>query len=383
MHAIQETRHVGLTWDHPRGYGPLDAAAGRDSEAGLRWDRQPLEGFESHPIGELAARYDLLVLDHPHIGEAVALDCLAPLEAFFQPELIASWAQQSAGHAMASYAWAGRHWALPIDIATQVMASRPDLLEGPPPQNWPEISALAADSPVALSTAGPHAFLCLLSIAAGLGEPLGDDEPFLSPSTIEGALSILADLHRRTPAWTRALNPIELLEAMSWTDDLALVPLIYGYVGYARADQPGHRPVSFTNAPAGSTGRPGSVLGGTGIAITRRARPDQALLEHLAWLMSSESQRDFIPRHGGQPASRTAWEDRAVNQASGNFYRATLPTIEHAMIRPRFDGYIAFQTQASANVRSALQGEITPSQLTATLHDAWHEARAAARGPKF
>lgn len=43
-----------LTWNHPRGYNALAAAAARPelAESGLAiaWDKQPLEGFESHPI---------------------------------------------------------------------------------------------------------------------------------------------------------------------------------------------------------------------------------------------------------------------------------------------------------------------------------------------
>ena len=85
--------HQGLTWDHPRGYAALAAAAGQAAAEGraiVAWSKQPLEGFESHPIADLAARFDLLVLDHPHIGEAVDADCLVPLEELFAADEIAS-----------------------------------------------------------------------------------------------------------------------------------------------------------------------------------------------------------------------------------------------------------------------------------------------------
>ncbi|MGV9900420.1 hypothetical protein ACWDVV_41605, partial [Streptomyces tendae] len=48
----------GLTWDHPRGHDALAASAGRL----VHWDVQPLEGFESHPIDALCARYDLVAV---------------------------------------------------------------------------------------------------------------------------------------------------------------------------------------------------------------------------------------------------------------------------------------------------------------------------------
>ena len=80
-------RFHGLTWDHPRGFNALAAAAEGVAPRGLlSWCKQPLLGFESHPIGDLAAQFDLLVLDHPNIGEAVALDCVRPLDQVFSPE---------------------------------------------------------------------------------------------------------------------------------------------------------------------------------------------------------------------------------------------------------------------------------------------------------
>jgi len=85
----------GLTWDHPRGYNALARAAVDAEGLTLQWDRQSLEGFESAPIGELCDRYDLVVLDHPHVGEAVAADCLIPVEDLFGADEIAGWLEES------------------------------------------------------------------------------------------------------------------------------------------------------------------------------------------------------------------------------------------------------------------------------------------------
>jgi multiple sugar transport system substrate-binding protein len=43
-----------------------------------------------------------------------------------------------------------------------------------------------------------------------------------------------------------------------------------------------------------------------------------------------------------------------VNALAGSFYENTLETIESAYVRPRYDGYIAFQTDASDIVRRGL-----------------------------
>src|SRR5438105_2538119 len=73
----------GMTWDHPRGYDPLVACAGAWREkTGIEiiWDRRSLQDFESCPVEALARRYDLIVIDHPHVGQVTAEKCLAPLD---------------------------------------------------------------------------------------------------------------------------------------------------------------------------------------------------------------------------------------------------------------------------------------------------------------
>ncbi|MHA3980595.1 carbohydrate ABC transporter substrate-binding protein [Halovulum sp. GXIMD14794] len=370
----------GLTWDHPRGYDALAAGAERVNAGRaaplIHWDKQPLEGFESAPITELTARHDLVVLDHPHIGEAVGQGCLTPLEDIFPPEALQAWAAQTVGPAFESYAWGGRHWALPLDVATQVMARRPDRIADAP-ASWDAVEDIAARLPVALSLGGPHAFLSLLSMGAAEGARVQGDD--MLPDAV--ALPALARLRRiaaRVPEGSAALNPIALLEAMGRTDEIALVPLVFGYVTYARA---GHAPYAVAFSDTIGIGRgAGGVLGGTGIAFSARAVPSDALKEHIASLMRPDVQATFIPRHGGQPSARAAWTDERVNADWGGFYRATLTTAECAALRPRFDGFPAFTNAASACLRRAFAaGEDEHATLTA-LRGLWRDARARAHG---
>lgn len=366
----------GLTWDHPRGYRALEAAAEK-SDGLLRWSRQPLEGFESHPIVDLAARFDLLVLDHPHIGEAVAHNCLQPLEAHFDADEIAVWDRGSIGATLASYRWEGSHYALPLDVAMQVMARDPDTVVAAP-DSWDEVMAVAERSPVAISVAGPHAVLTFLSLCISLGEEPGGEE-LIGDAAGREALELLRRLAARAPAGSRDMNPIALLEAIARRAGIVLVPLVFGYVNYTVASGDRSR-VAFSNAPRLGARR-GSVLGGTGIGITSGTQPDRPLLDHLRWLMSKSAQQGFIPQHDGQPSSRAAWESQSVNAAWGDFYRDTRETAEQAWVRPRFDGYIAFQTAAAALIREAL-GDATPAfTIIGRLRGLWQAARAVARGP--
>lgn len=364
----------GLTWDHPRGKDALFAAAARiDPDAdGLRlvWDVQPLEGFESAPIADLCARYDVVVMDHPHLGEALAHGCLRPWNDLVDPEWIAALEHNAVGPSLASYQIDGQTWALPLDAATQVSAARSDLMEKIP-DTWDDVLALAESTGrVALSWGGPHPILSMISICVAYGETPGRGDRFVTDRALgRSALKLLARLALLQPEVARAMNPIGLLDHMTARDDVSYCPLVYGYVNYA-APQYG-RALTFANAPRGPGGRRGSVIGGTGLAISARSTPSQAFVEHLTGLLSEEVQRSFIPANNGQPSLRCAWQDPDVNARSGDFYINTVETIEAAYVRPRFNGYIAFQTGASEILRKGMKQEAEIDDILDGLEDCW------------
>jgi multiple sugar transport system substrate-binding protein len=364
------TGFIGLTWDHPRGREALEAAAARvDGGDTLRWEVQPLEGFESAPIDELAARYDLLVLDHPHLGDALATESLTPVDELFPPTQVAAWEHAAVGPSVASYRMDGHLWALPLDAATQVSARDPRLVPDAP-RTWDEALALADRGLVATSLAGPHAFLSLCSIAVSLHDSPGgaaSDAPgaasgrLFDPALGAAALDLLTRLSAHAPTGTAELNPIGLLDRMRDLGDIGCVPLVYGYVTYSGPH------LVFDAPPGGVGGRLGSTIGGTGIAVTRRCAPSPALLAHLAWLMDPATQCGFVPAHAGQPSAAAAWDDPAVDAAASGFYSRTRPAIDAAWVRPRLRGYIPFQSDASALVRDAVAGRRDAAEVLAEL----------------
>ncbi|MEF3405549.1 hypothetical protein [Agromyces sp. CCNWLW203] len=359
-------RFRGLTWDHPRGRAALERSA--EASAGLiEWDVHSLEGFESAPIDELAARYDVIVLDHPHLGDALATDSLRPLGELFEASWLDSLGAASVGPSLASYRLGGELWALPLDAATQVAALLPDRVPAAP-QTWAEVLELSRTEPVALSLAGPHAFLGFSSLCVALGEEprVTPGAGYVSSATAEHAVSLLREIAGRAPAGTSELNPIGILERMRAERDIAYVPLVYGYVNYAAGDEG----LRFAEAPSAVPGgRRGSTIGGTGLAVSRRAAVDDALLAYLRWHLDPLTQATFIPEHDGQPSSRAAWLDDRVNHDSHGFYRGTLETIEHAWVRPRIAGFTAFQSAASEILRSAILAGSAASSAARELDD--------------
>jgi multiple sugar transport system substrate-binding protein len=437
----------GLTWDHPRGYVVLDALAadeagtggvGADgvvaggpasngvgapnpirsgagfpnpSTAAVRWDRQPLEGFESRPLRTLADEYDLVVIDHPGLGEAVGDGALLPLELLLSDAELAACAEVSAGRSFASYRLNGQQWALPIDAAAQVSVGLADGGHGnhrtddgaghvgltdEQPVTWDDACRVARRQHTAVCLGGPHALLMFSAICVALGAPPDDSsvsdshepeahEPevrhqgaFVDPGIGSAAVEIMAELLAHADQALAVRNPIAVLDAMTTDDGPDYCPLVYGYVTYQRP-RPGRRALAAFDAPAGPGGI-GSVLGGTGLAVTRSCASLAAARSLLLRLVSRDVQVDLYAELGGQSADRRAWLDQTADARAGGFYAATRPTIEAAWVRPRFPGYVEFQAAASAVLRDGLIHGERPRSLVDRVNGLF--VREAPRGPR-
>ncbi|WP_413732543.1 hypothetical protein [Sodalis sp. RH20] len=344
----------GLTWDHPRGHRPLQAWAREDGAVKVDWAVQKLEGFESHPIDELAERYDFLIVDNPGIGEAAEKGCLRPLEAFLSEAQLSFLRNSSVGPSFDSYQYYGRHWAIPIDAAAQVCALAGQAASAQP-DTWQEVLRLSRLNPgrVALSLGGPHALLTFYAISLSLGGTLFLGNDFVLDKAVAAqALTFMREIYSSQQPGLVDLNPIGLLDEMA-QGRVDLCPAIFGYVTYATPDD--GRPVSFVDIPhCGEPAMRGSILGGTGLAISVHCGLTPGLIDHIMRYVSERVQSTLVVENGGQPANVRAWHDHHANELTGNFFRNTFSTVANAYVRPKYHGYIPFQDSSSAIVRDGL-----------------------------
>ncbi len=377
----------GLTWDHPRAYRPLQAFAAHRPDMAVSWDRQLLADFEARPIATLAESYDLMIIDHPGLGAALAARALQPLDQLVPARQLAQWQAGSVGPTWASYTMssttgssttgASQQWAIPIDAATQVSVFRPDLL-GAVPRDWAEVPALARRHRTALCLGGPHAFLTLLAMCASAG-PARDE--LLPPREAAEALGILRAVWAAADQELGQADPITVHEALA-AGTVAYCPLVYGYASYAQPAA-GRYALAWADAPTFGSARPGSVLGGTGLAVSAARRPDPAgVRAFLTAFLAPDVQSGLVPAHGGQPAQAAAWDSAAVDQAWGGYYRSTRRSLDAAWVRPRADGWIALQEHGSALVRAVITGQVraheTINVINANYRDLTRPERAEA-----
>lgn len=344
----------GITWDHSRGLVPLVATAQRFHElhpdVEIAWEKRSLQAFADQPIHKLARRFDLLVIDHPFVGYAAAHPVLLPLDEHLPASFLREQAGNSAGASHESYHYGGHQWALAIDAATPVSSWRPDLLKQPP-RTWAAVTSLARRRRVAVPGVPVDALMnfFMLCIAAG-GEPFHSTEEVVPTPVGLAALNRLAELHSLCPSDCLAWNPIQLYEAMTATDDIWYCPFAYGYSNYAREGY-ARRRLAFGDLP----GRLRSTLGGTGLAVSSATRHRSAALDYARFVAGATCQGTIYTENGGQPGHRSAWQSPSSNRLTGGYFRDTLPALERAYVRPRYDGYLHFQDTAGLVLRRFLQ----------------------------
>lgn len=373
------TKHLrGIAWDHPRGYDPMVATAQAYEAANpgtqISWEKRSLQAFADFPIGRLAEEYDLIVIDHPHVGVVAREGSLVPLDEFAPKRALKTLASQSLGGSHESYQYDGHQWALAIDAAAQVAAYRPDLISDIPTQ-WSEVIDLAEAGKVLWPIKPVDALASFLTLAANRGTPCAERaEHLVEPTDGLAVLEAMRAVRQNVPQECLSMNPIQVLDRMSSDDSYAYCPLLFGYSNYARDGFREHI-VEFANIPTlGDVGPQGSILGGAGIAVSAKSTQIDAAVRYAFWAADADCQKEIYFQSGGQPGNAVAWNDDAVNAASHNFFRNTHDTLRRAWLRPRYPAFLEFQEQGGNIVNDFLAGRADEEKTLSRLEEAYQES---------
>lgn len=371
---------TGITWRHTRGITPWRAAAqvweDRHPDVRVLWDVRSLWEFGEGSIDELFGRYDMVVLDHPFVGEAVERGYLRALDTVVDPATLRDLAGRAVGRSFDSYRYAGRSWGFPTDAACLAAAWRPDLLARlgwQPPANLDEVVQMAAEtSAVAMPMAPIDVLSVFFTLAANVGARPCHSTDVAVPRDV--GRQVLADMRRLTshmPATIWESNPIRTLNVMATSDAIAYCPYTYSYSNYAR---PGYqeRLVAFGPPPDGPAGNAdGACLGGAGLVISSRCEQPEVAGAFAAWAAGAECQRTTYGLAGGQPGHVAAWDDDILNGVSSEFFRATRPAMDAAFLRPNHHGFASFQRDAGGLLHDALRRDLDANDTLDEL-DARH-----------
>jgi multiple sugar transport system substrate-binding protein len=380
---------TGIAWDHSRAFPPLVATAQRYEEThpGVRihWQKRTLDEFGHSPIDVLAQKFDLIVIDHPWAGFCFEKNLVRDLKPLVPAATLTGLQENSIGQTFNSYVWQNKILALPIDAATPAPSWRTDLLERAglqPPQTWAEAVALAQRKLAVIPGFDADLFLHFIMLVKALGaEPFTNHEKIVPREIMRQAVELLRELTAPMPREIFTMNPIQIAERMTTTDDFAWNAFAYTYNNYAR---PGFaaKPLRFGNLISLKSGGPRlhSVLGGTGIAISANCKNVAAAADYALFTASGHMQKTIYVQAGGQPSHRAAWDDKLADEQCGGFFSDTRATQSEAMIRPRYSGYVALQTDGGKALQEHLRDGRSLDATLDALDALYRESRA--RGGK-
>jgi multiple sugar transport system substrate-binding protein len=379
MRDAPTVKLTGISWDHTRGFLPKVATAQRFHELHphieIVWQKRSLQEFADYSLAALGRDFDLLVIDHPSIGEGARQGYLRSLTDLMPEAFLKDQADNSIGASNASYLYDGMQWGLAVDAATPTASWRPDVIHRyrlSVPGTWEELLDLARAGFVAMPGIPVDCLMNLYMLWIDEGE-----EPFLTADGMGhadagiGALEALKTLLEACGPENLQRNPIQTYEAMCARDDIAYCPFAYSYNNYTR---PGYAraPLEFGGLVRRRS-RLRSTLGGAGLGISAQCRHPEIAAEYAAFMACASSQRGIYVSSGGQPGHRAAWEDDEANRQTGNFFRKTRATMEEAYLRPRHDGYIAFQETAEKTLRTFLTGRSKATDCLADLNSLYRQ----------
>ena len=374
----------GIAWNHSRGFTSVVATAQRFEElhpdVGIVWEKRSLQAFADASLAQLAAQFDLIIMDHPHTALAATEGLLLPFEDFLPAEFLADQAANSVGGSHPSYCFNGKQWTLATDAATPIATWRPDLIAKHKitlPQTWEEVIELTRRGFVTVSAFPIDVLMHSYMFSAALGHKPFSTDCVAPDAVLADALAEIRKLVALSDPACLVRNPIRTHEWMSQTDDprAAYCPFAYGYSNYSRP-----RYAKYLLKAGGLVTFKGqrlrSTLGGAGVAVSSKTRHPRAAMDFAQFTASPDVQKGIYFQGGGQPGYRAAWLDDAVNAASTDFFRDTLQTLDEALLRPQFPGYMAFQDAGTPVAHDCIASKTKPADAARELNRLYRAALA-------
>lgn len=345
----------------------------------ITWEKRSLQQFADFSIQELAEKFDLLVIDHPWAGFAAHTKSIVPLDLYLKNEYLEDQKKNSVGQSYESYTYNNHLWALPIDAATPVAASRPDLLADSGlelPENLEDLLSLANKGLVAFAGIPIDVLMNFYTLCCSLGEdPCQNDEEVVSIDTGIKALKIYRELAYKIDKANFDRNPIQVYEAMTLSNEIAYCPFAYGYSNYSRN---GYAPkVLHFHDMISIDGKTNlrSTLGGTGLAISSKCEEMDIAAKYVEFVGSPTCQSTLFFESGGQPGYLAAWKNEEVNRQSNNYFLNTLPALQRAFLRPRYHGSMYFQDHAGDVVRDYLMNGGNEIHVLQTINQLYQKSK--------
>ncbi|MBJ6367703.1 MULTISPECIES: extracellular solute-binding protein [Flavobacteriaceae] len=356
----------GIAWNHTRGFTSVVATAQRFEELNpnmrITWEKRSLQAFADASLDELTNNYDLLIMDNPHVSIAARDNNLLAFNDYLNAEFIEELANNSVGKSHASYNVNGKQWTLATDAATPIATWREDLIHQQNiqiPNTWEDLLTLTKTGKVAFASIPIDTLMHHYMLCEALGASVFTSKIVVAPREIMiDAIKMYKKLVDLAPSYCLEMNPIHIAELMTSTDEIVYSPFNYGYSNYSKKNY-ADKVLKAGSLVTLNGKRLRSVLGGAGIAVSSKTKHAKVAMQYAEFNATEKIQSGLYFDFGGQPGHRKSWLNEEVNKQSKNFFKDTLQTLDKAIMRPQYYGYMYFQDNASPVIHEAVSGKVS------------------------
>ncbi len=243
------------------------------------------------------------------------------------------------------------------------------------PSTYDELIDLAKRGLVACPLIPIDSLMTFYTFCCSLGEDPCQGEEVVSREIGIQALQMYRQLAQLVDPACFDYNPIKVYERMTLTDDIAYCPFAYGYsnysrVGYARRLLHFHDMVTLD----GKTNLR-STLGGTGLAVSSQSKHVDVAMNYAEFVTSPDCQSGLFTDNGGQPGHLSAWTSEHTNAITTDYFSNTLPALQRAYLRPRYNGSMYFQDHGGDIVRNYLMNGGSETEVLDALDKLFRESK--------
>jgi multiple sugar transport system substrate-binding protein len=344
----------------------------------IHWDKRTLDEFGHKPINQLIHDYDLIVIDHPWAGFCFDHNLVWDQKILLSADQWNNLADNCIGPTFKSYIFDNMLLAIPIDAATPVPSWRPDLVEKNDlqiPKTWNELIALADKKHAVMPGFGADLFLNWLMLWHALdAHPFENADNIADRSKAIEAACLLKRLAEPMPKEIMDWNPIFIAELMTQQDMYSYCPFAYSYGNYCRPSFVS-KPLKYGNLVKLHEKPLKSILGGTGIAISRRCKDIEVAVDFSLYCASAEIQSNLYTYAGGQAVRKEAWNASNLSSFTGGFFADSYISHENALVRPRYNGYVGLQEKAGRFLQQFIKEEISEAGLWNAVQDCYRNSQ--------
>ena len=366
-----------VAWDDPRCTDPLRAVSPiwkAKHNQDIKIMCRSLSAFNDQPLSEISPICDVMIVDYPHMCQAVSEEAIADIHTILPDSKITPVTSAMIGTAQQSFQVGDTTPAIASDAACQLSAYRPHMLQKygykQPPATWESLIQMVEKHPQSVVFSTYPSDICCIAMSLVLyhGAVTSTDSDFFS-DTHAGmwAIEMLKKITQFLPAYCWQSTPQRVFQQVQTDDTTAYIAFTFGYPQKSTLENGGWR---YTSVPENTP----TIMGGAGMAVSSKSPQQQQAGRFIIWYCGQEGQI-HTARNGGLPSGVSGWKDSIANSRTHGYYSCVKDAQIRSVVRPLARWWPNAQIQIGETLCRMIQAQAPTKQIFDTVQNLYQHCK--------